>query len=87
MSGIIWGLEQFHQYTHGRSVLVKSEDKSLKAIVTKPLNNALKLFKICFCALNIESLPIIKEEEEHVNMFDYLRIGTEKKEKKLNWTK
>ena len=87
MSAIIWGLEQFHQYTYGRSVLVKSEDKSLKAVVTKPLNNALKRLQNMLLCFKHWKPAYYQEEEEHVNMFDYLRIGTEKKEKKLNWTK
>jgi hypothetical protein len=42
MLAVIWGLEKFHQYTYGRSVLVKSDHKPLEAIVKKPLNKAPK---------------------------------------------
>ena len=38
---IVSTCERFHEYTHGRSVMVCSDHKPLKAIFSKPLNKAL----------------------------------------------
>ena len=37
---IVFAYERFHEYTYGRSVTVRSDNKSLKAIFSKPLNKA-----------------------------------------------
>ena len=35
---VLYGLERFHQYTHGRPVKVENDHKPLAAILRKPLS-------------------------------------------------
>ena len=39
---VVFGLEKFHQYTHGQKVKVQTDHKLLEAIIKKPLHMALK---------------------------------------------
>ena len=44
---IAFGVEQFHQYTYGRKVVVDSDHKPLETIFGKPLVSALDGYKRC----------------------------------------